>query len=248
LFHVTPGQFPGLSVKGLIILLTVALAEALGVSVEMTESNSKPSPRGGARRIAPATVRNRAAILEVLTSVLPAQARVLEIASGSGQHAVHFAAALPGVSWQPTDPDPTARTSINAWRDEAALPNLAAAFKLDVCDDAWPEGKVDAVVCINMIHIAAWQAAEALFAGAAAHLETAGVLMLYGPFRIGGAHTAPSNAAFDEDLRARNPLWGVRDLEQVEELGRAVGLRLRQVVPMPANNFTLVFERSQDLP
>ncbi|WP_323119838.1 DUF938 domain-containing protein [Burkholderia alba] len=195
------------------------------------------------RQWAPAAERNREPILEVLRAVLPEQGTVLEIASGTGQHAVHFAAALPHLDWQPTDADPAARASIAAWADEAALPNLRVPLALDVRAPRWPLDAVEAIVCINMIHIAPWQAAEALFAGAARLLGDAGVLVLYGPYRRGGEHTSPSNAQFDAQLRGRDPAWGVRDLEAVVELGRAAGLSIEKIAQMPANNLSVVFRK-----
>ncbi|WP_082728057.1 DUF938 domain-containing protein [Burkholderia mayonis] len=195
------------------------------------------------RQWAPATERNREPILDVLKRVLPARGIVLEIASGTGQHAVHFAAALPDLVWQPTDTEAAARASIAAWAADAALPNLRAPLALDVCVEPWPLAAADAIVCINMIHIAPWAAACALFDGAARVLPDGGVLYLYGPYRRGGAHTAESNAQFDAQLRSRDPAWGVRDLEAVAELGRAAGLALDEIVEMPANNLSVVFRK-----
>ncbi|WP_244827823.1 DUF938 domain-containing protein [Caballeronia sp. TF1N1] len=209
-------------------------------------TTTSPDDDARVRRRAPAAERNRDAILSVLTRVLPSAGVVLEIASGTGQHAVHCAAALPGIVWQPSDADAAARASIDAWREHAGLANLNAALALDVREDDWRIGEdagIAAVVCINMIHIAPWDAAEALFRGASRHLPAGGVLYLYGPYRRNGAHTAPSNEAFDTELRARDPRWGVRNLEAVEALGRSVGFALEEVVPMPANNFSLVFRR-----
>jgi SAM-dependent methyltransferase len=204
---------------------------------------NQPDSRSG-RREAPAAARNRDAILAVLSRVLPKAGIVLEIASGTGQHAVHCAAALPGVTWQPSDPDAASRESIEAWRHEAALANLNAPIALDVRREPWDvPDTLGGIVCINMIHIAPWEAAEALFEGAGTRLAHDGVLYLYGPYKRDGAHTAPSNAAFDEQLRATDARWGVRDLEAVEALGRNAGLSLREVVPMPANNLSLVFRR-----
>ncbi|QCO15273.1 DUF938 domain-containing protein [Azospirillum brasilense] len=193
------------------------------------------------RRHAPATERNRAPILEVLRRVLPPQGLVLEVASGTGQHAVAFAAALPAVTWQPSDPDPGLRDSVRSWAATAALPNLRDPLDLDAAAPDWPVEAADAVVCINMIHIAPWEAALGLFAGAARLLPMGGPLLLYGPFTRGGRHSAPSNAAFDADLKARNPAWGVRDLDAVE--GAAAGFALAEVVEMPANNLTVVLRR-----
>ncbi|KVD78936.1 SAM-dependent methyltransferase [Burkholderia sp. ABCPW 14] len=195
------------------------------------------------RQWAPATERNREPILDVLKRVLPARGIVLEIASGTGQHAVRFAAALPDLVWQPTDTEAAARASIAAWAADAALPNLRAPLALDVCVEPWPLAAADAIVCINMIHIAPWAAACALFDGAARVLPDGGVLYLYGPYRRGGAHTAESNAQFDAQLRSRDPAWGVRDLEAVAELGRAAGLTLDEIAEMPANNLSVVFRK-----
>ena len=194
------------------------------------------------RRVAPAAERNRGPILDVLSPVLPKAGVVLEIASGTGQHAVHFAAALPTVTWQPSDPDAASRASIDAWRKHASLANLNAPLALDVRSAPWPvPDSLAAIVCINMIHISPWAAAEALFQGAGEHLASDGVLFLYGPYKRDGAHTAPSNEAFDDQLRATNPAWGVRNMEDVVQLGRAADLWMEEAVPMPANNFGLIF-------
>ncbi len=192
---------------------------------------------------APAAARNRDPILEVLRAVLPARGRVLEIASGSGEHAVFFAAALPGLSWQPTDPDPRALASIAAHADEAALPNLAAPRRLDVHEDTWPIDQADALVCINMIHISPWSATEALMRGAGRLLAAGAPLVTYGPYRFGGAFTAESNAAFDASLRARDPAWGVRDVDAIADAAARHGLRHAATHPLPANNHALVFVR-----
>lgn len=186
---------------------------------------------------APAAERNAAPILAVLDRVLPDSGLVLEIASGTGQHAVYMARALPGIEWQPSDPDPAARASIAAWRDEAALPNLLPPIDLDV-SAPWPIDRADALVCINMLHISPWSAAEALFAGAARILPPGGILYTYGPYRIDGA-TAPSNDAFDASLRARNPAWGVREVRDLERI--ASRFALTEIVAMPANNHSLVW-------
>jgi SAM-dependent methyltransferase len=203
-----------------------------------------PGHDENARRFAPATERNREPILAVLRRVLPATAAVLEVASGTGQHAVHFARAWPGVRWQPTDLDDEMLASIAAWTHAEGLANLAAPLRLDVTADPWPAlGAFDAIFCANMIHIAPWACCLGLLRGADAHLHAGGVLVLYGPFKIGGAHTAPSNAAFDADLRARDPSWGVRDLEAVAEAALAHALSLEERVAMPANNQTLVLRK-----
>ena len=196
-----------------------------------------------ARRHAPATQRNRDPILAVLRRALPAAGLVLEVSSGSGEHAVHFAAALPGLTWQPSDPDPTARASIAAWAAEARLPNLRPPLALDAAAPDWPLDRADAVVCINMIHIAPWAAGLGLLRGAARLLPPGGPLILYGPYRQGGRHTAPSNAAFDAGLRAQDPDWGVRDLEAVAEAAVAAGFGAPEIAAMPANNLALAFRR-----
>jgi hypothetical protein len=192
-----------------------------------------------ARREAPAVARNRDAILAVLRGILPARGLLLEVASGSGEHALHFAPAFPGLTFQPSDPDPEARASIDAWC--AGTPNVRPALALDATARDWPLARADAVLCINMIHIAPWSACEGLLGGAARILPPGAPLVLYGPFKRGGAHTADSNAAFDAELRARNPDWGVRDLEAVA--AAATGFGPPQVTPMPANNLTVAFRR-----
>jgi len=197
------------------------------------------------RRRAPAAERNRDAILTVLARVLPSSGVVLEIASGTGQHALHCAAALPHMVWQPSDPDAAARDSIAAWRAHAGAANLNAPLAIDVTRNDWGIGRVAAMVCINMIHIAPWEAAEALFRGAGERLDAGGVLYLYGPYRRNGAHTAPSNEAFDAQLRATDARWGVRDLEAVTALAEKAGFALVETVAMPANNFSLVFRKGE---
>lgn len=187
--------------------------------------------------------RNRGPILEVLARVLPRAGRVLELASGSGQHAVHFARALPALAWLPSDVEDAHLASIRAWVREAALPNLHEPARIDVRAADWGVGTVDAVFAANLLHVAPWECTVALLAGAGRHLAPGGVLVLYGPFRLDGAHTAPSNAAFDADLRARDARWGVRDLAEVDAEARGAGLRLDERIPMPANNQVLVFVR-----
>lgn len=186
--------------------------------------------------------RNKGPILEVFRRVLPETGTVLEIGSGSGQHAAFFAASLPGLEWVPSDIDPDNLASIRIWRAEAGLPNLTAPVVLDVLDREWGVGEIDVVFSANMIHIAPWECCRGLLAGARRHITSGGLLILYGPFRIGGAHTAASNAEFDESLRARDSRWGVRDLEAVCEEAR--GFDLEERIEMPANNQTLVFRRS----
>jgi SAM-dependent methyltransferase len=172
---------------------------------------------------------------------VPASGIVLEIASGSGEHAVHFAAGLPALTWQPTDRDADALRSIAAYRTAARLPNLLPPLELDASSPHWPVARADAVVSINMIHISPWTAAEGLMAGVGRVLAPGGVLYLYGPFKEEGRHTAPSNAAFDADLRARDPQWGVRDVAEVSDLAGRRGLVFVERVAMPANNLSLVF-------
>ncbi|MBB5405814.1 MULTISPECIES: DUF938 domain-containing protein [Paraburkholderia] len=196
-----------------------------------------------ARQHSPSAERNREPILAVLRDALPARGRVLEIASGTGEHAIWFAGALPGLDWQPSDADEEARESIAAWTAHAGLANVRAPLALDVHQPDWGVDALDAVVCINMIHISPWSAAQALIDGAGRRLVDGGVLYLYGPYRRGGAHTAPSNEAFEQWLKSRNPDWGVRDMEAVVALGDAAGLTCERVVAMPANNFSLVFRK-----
>jgi SAM-dependent methyltransferase len=196
-----------------------------------------------ARRFAPAVARNKDAITEALARHLPATGLVLEIASGSGEHALHFAAHFPALTFQPTDPDAAALASIAAWRAEAQLANLLPPLALDVMADAWPVPKADAVLCINMIHIAPWEATAELMRGAARVLPRDGVLFLYGPFKQDGQHTAPSNAEFDASLRAQDARWGVRDLEAAAEIASAAGFAAPVVEEMPANNLFVIFRR-----
>lgn len=187
--------------------------------------------------------RNKGPILDVLARVLPRQGLVLEIASGTGQHVVHFAKALSGLTWQPSDPDAELREAIALRVRDERLPNVNPPIDLDVTRFAWPLQTANALVCINMIHIAPWSATLALFEGAKALLPAQHVLVLYGPYRRYGQHTAESNAQFDSDLRARNPEWGLRDLEAVSDVADRAGFLLAEVVAMPANNFSLIFKR-----
>ena len=200
-----------------------------------------PQTLSAAALTSPSVARNREPILAVLRRVLPAGGIVLEIASGTGEHAMHFAAALPELTWQPTDRDPEARRSIAARRAAAVLPNLLPPLELDAAAPSWPVERADAIVAINMIHIAPWSAAEGLMAGAARLLAPGGILYLYGPYQENGRHTAPSNAAFDASLRARDPEWGVRDVGAVAELAARHGLALAERVAMPSSNLSLVF-------
>jgi hypothetical protein len=192
---------------------------------------------------APATARNREPILAVLSRVLPASGLVLEISSGTGEHAAFFAAGLPHLDWQPTDLDARSLGSIAAHRDEAGLPNLRPPLALDAASANWPVAHADAIVCINMIHIAPWTACLGLMAGAARTLRAGGMLYLYGPFKEKGVHTADSNHRFDLDLRMRDPDWGVRNLDDVISLAADHGLRHVETIVMPANNRSVVFTR-----
>jgi SAM-dependent methyltransferase len=193
----------------------------------------------------PHVPRNREPILDVLRRVLPAQGLVLEVASGSGEHAAFFAGGLPSVSWQPSDMEAKALASIAAFRANAGAPNLLAPMRLDVASAQWPIDRADAIVNCNMIHISPWAACEGLIAGGARILPAGGVLYLYGPYRIDGRHTAPSNAEFDAYLRGQNAAWGIRDLGDVTALAARHSLTLAETVPMPANNLSVIFRRAQ---
>lgn len=211
-----------------------------------------------ARQYAPATQRNQAAILEVLLQVLPPTGTVLEVSSGTGEHAIFFAPRLHPRKWLPSDPNPVARASIMAWREYCPAFNLYPAIALDVCDAIWAveqdesreslpkidfkEDPIKAIVNINMIHIAPWSACLGLIAGAKRILPPGGILYLYGPFKQDGRHTAPSNAEFDQSLQLQNPQWGIRDLEQVVAVAQAENLSLVKTVTMPANNLSVIFQ------
>ena len=201
-------------------------------------------PPPGAR-VSPSTARNRDPILQVLKPRLPPAGLVLEIAAGAGEHAVHNAAALPGLQWRPTDPDAEALASIAAWRQHAGLANLLEPLQLDATDpDRWPADRADVVININMIHISPWQAAQGLMRGAGRVLPPGGVLFLYGPYFEADVETAPSNLAFDESLRGRNPAWGLRRLDEVTALAAREGLGLCERIAMPANNLALFFRKA----
>ena len=211
-----------------------------------------------ARQYAPATQRNREAILDVLLQVLPPTGTVLEISSGTGEHAVFFAPRLIRHKWIPSDPNPVARASIAAWQEHCPADNLYPALPLDACDLVWPierdelpeslqdidlkRDPIVAIVNINMIHIAPWSACLGLIAGAGRILPPGGILYLYGPFKQNGRHTTPSNASFDESLRAQNPEWGVRDLDEVVAVARQQHLSLLKTYAMPANNLSVIFQ------
>ncbi len=192
------------------------------------------------RLTSPAALRNRDPILAVLRAHLPPSGLVLEIASGTGEHVAHFAANLPGLTFQPSDPEPERRASIDSWGE--GLANIRPALALDVRDDPWPVAAADAVFCANMIHIAPWEATPTLLRGAAGVLPPGGVLILYGPF-FTEAPAAEGNIAFDLDLRARNPAWGIRSLSDVAAVAAAAGFGAPVVEPMPANNLCVMFRR-----
>lgn len=194
------------------------------------------------RRYFSAVPRNRDPILEVLSRVLPKRGTVLEIASGSGEHGVHFATHLPEINWIPTDADHELLASINAWREFTLLPNLLPAVHLDVLKRPWPSMTVDAVVNINMLQVSPWSACEALFEGTEQSLRPGGLLFMYGPYRRQGAHTSPSNAIFDASVRETNPEWGVRNLEDVAAVAERHKFQMLEVVDMPANNLAVIYE------
>jgi len=201
------------------------------------------------KKHAPAALRNRDPILALLKDVLPAEGAVLEIAAGTGQHAVYFAPELAPRVWLPSDPDPENVASIDGWRRDEPAQTLRPPIALDVTEPVWPvetdppDPPISAIVAINLIHIAPWAAAEGLMAGAARILPAGGVLYLYGPYMVDGAHTAPSNAAFDEHLKSQDLAWGLRDVADVTALAKAHSLAHRRTEEMPANNFSLVFEK-----
>ena len=199
------------------------------------------------KQYAPATERNREPILKVLSEVLFQNSKVLEIASGTGEHAVYFASKLPSCQWIPSDINPESRSSITAWKNDSAIDNLSLPLSIDVTQDNWQSAvakqQINSIVNINMIHIAPWQACLGLMKGAGEILPPSGILYLYGPYKRDGKHTAVSNANFDRSLGDRNPQWGVRDLEQVIEAAANANLKLQQVIEMPANNLSVIFSR-----
>jgi len=192
------------------------------------------------KRHAPATERNRDVIAETLARVLPTEGLVLEVASGTGEHAVHFAKLFPALTWQPSDPDPIALASINAWRADSNVPNMRPAMLLDASAD-WPAAQADAVVCINMTHISPWAATVGLLRNVARLLPPSAVLFIYGPYKQRDVSLAESNAAFDASLRQQNAEWGLRYVEDIAEEAHKFGLRLDPVIAMPANNLSLIF-------
>jgi SAM-dependent methyltransferase len=195
------------------------------------------------KRHAPAAGRNREPIAAVLTEELPAAGVVLEVASGTGEHAVHFARTFPALAWQPSDPDAAARSSIEAWREEAGLANLRPPVALDAATLPWPVEAADAVLCINMVHISPVAATEGLLAGAAGLLKPGAPLVLYGPYLEAAVETAPSNLAFDASLRSRDPAWGLRSVEWLDERAAGHGFARTRRVNMPANNLVLVYRK-----
>jgi hypothetical protein len=197
------------------------------------------------RQRAPAVERNRDPIVEVLRRVMPERGLALEIASGSGEHAIHFARAFPQLAFLPSDPDVKARSSIAAWIGVSDLSNILAPIALDAAAAPWPVEEADAIICINMTHISPWAATEGLFKGAARLLASGAPLYLYGPFKRGAAHTSESNQAFDDWLHANNPQWGVRDLELVIDCAGTNGFSKPEIVEMPANNLSLLFRRRE---
>lgn len=218
--------------------------------------NSPSSEVASTRQYAPATQRNRSFILEVLQQVLPPTGTVLEVASGTGEHAVYFAPNLQPRLWVPSDPNPVARASIMAWRSHLPCENLAAPIALDAAESQWsieqaPEQEqlginlsaLNAIVNINMIHISPWFTCLGLMAGAGRLLPQGGILYLYGPFKQQGKHTAFSNEDFDASLQAQNPDWGVRNLEDVDAVAQSSGFQLQQILPMPANNLSVIWEK-----
>ena len=209
----------------------------------MSDRSYKAPAEGDARRSAPAALRNREPIAEVLAEWLPERGLVLEIASGSGEPALFVAERFPALEWQPTDPDPGALESIAAWRDGALMPNLREPVRLDAGASGWPVERADAVLCINMAHISPWQASLGLLGGAARLRPDGGPLILYGPWLWDEVTTAPSNLEFDGDLKRRDPRWGLRRIEDFAVAARPMHIELEQVRAMPANNFMLLLRR-----
>ena len=195
------------------------------------------------KRHAPATERNREPIAAVLREVLPERGLLLEVAAGTGEHGAYLAPLFPSLRWQPSDPDPDALTSIEAWQADSAADNLLPPVFLDAAAQPWPVDGADAILCVNMVHISPWVATEGLMRGAGRLLPPGGPLILYGPYRRKGMPTAPSNEAFDQSLKARNPLWGLRDVEAVKDEATGQGLGFERLYEMPANNLILVFRK-----
>ena len=194
-----------------------------------------------ARLYAPATARNREPIAAVLKAELPISGLVLEVASGTGEHSAHFAPLFPALDWQPSDPDPASLDSIAAWRASVHCANIRPPIALDASAPVWPVTRADAILCVNMVHISPWAATVGLLDVAARLLPPGGPLILYGPFLRAGIETAPSNRAFDADLRLRNPAWGIRGVEAVDAAAAERGLDRTALHQMPANNLMLVY-------
>jgi len=222
---------------------------------ERRKRRHEPSPylvivgdesRDDRRHVSPSASRNTDPILSALKPLLPASGLVLEIASGTGQHCAAFAREFPGLSFQPSDPDPAARASIDAWRGEDSNGNILAALDLNAAAQGWwtaVDGPVTAIIAINLLHISPWVATTGLFAGAGHLLAPDGMVITYGAYKRDGRHTAPSNAEFDASLRHRNPDWGVRDIDDVADVARSHGLDLAEIIDMPSNNMLLVWQR-----
>jgi hypothetical protein len=198
----------------------------------------------GARYIHPSPERNKGPILEVLKEILPASGRVLEVGAGSGQHTAHFAAHFSGLEWQATEPDAGLRTSIAAWIDFAGVANAPAPLDLDCRETNWPVDRAAAVISSNMLHISPWASCLGLISGAARILGAGGILYIYGPFSESGAHTSPGNTQFDASLKARDPEYGIRDVDDVTQAARDHGFELERRVPMPSNNLSLIYRKS----
>lgn len=213
------------------------------LNLENGMRREEPNDKSGERHVSPSAERNKGAIGDVLKRVMPDEGLVVEISSGTGQHIVHFAREMPHLTWQPSERDEVSLRSIARWVEGEGLTNVLPAVRLDVTETPWLLASAAAVVCLNMIHIAPWTAGEALIRGASDILVVGGPLFLYGPFRRGGRHTAPSNEAFDQSLRARNPAWGIRNLEEVATFAAAHGFGSPEVLEMPANNLSVVFRR-----
>lgn len=208
----------------------------------MSERCENLDVRADGRLVSPSAERNKGPICEVLARVLPEHGIVLEVGSGTGEHIVHFARAMPGLTWQPTERDADCLQSIAGWLGVESLMNVRAPLLLDV-SEPWPVSSVAAVVCINMIHIAPWSVTQALCRGCKTTVSGGGLLFLYGPYRQQGRHTSLSNDAFDRQLRGENPDWGVRDLDDVAQLAGAEGFDLRETYEMPANNLSVIFRK-----
>jgi SAM-dependent methyltransferase len=196
------------------------------------------------KEYAPATFRNRDPILKVLTRTLPENGLVLEIASGSGEHAAYFTPRLKGLTWQPSAPNPESRASISSWAEEIQGYDLLTPVELDILVEPWPVLQADAIVCINMIHISPWAVTKSLMAGAGRTLRTGGILYLYGPYKVNGEHTSLSNQAFHERLKNLDTQWGIRDLTDVISEAKTQGLMHIQSIQMPANNQSIIFKRT----